>query len=159
MLSRTKHLTVLIAFSSWMLSNSGFAAQKADIVILYTPNTKISVTPGQSVDYAIDLINNGNEVIDADISLNGLPLSWKYTLKAGAYSIRQLAVLPHERKSMNLSVMVPMKINKGSYRFKVTAGNLSQGSGGHIESSVPDLSQNLNALGMGGHIYNLFCPG
>ncbi len=126
MLSQSKHLTVLIAFSSWLLSPTCFAAQKADSVILYTPYTKISVAPGQSVDYAIDLINNSKEVIDADISITGLPSSWKYTLKSGVYTIRQLSVLPREKRSMNLSLAVPMKVNKGSYRFKVAAGNFSE---------------------------------
>ena len=31
-------------------------------VILYTPYTKISVSPGASIDYSIDLINNTDEL-------------------------------------------------------------------------------------------------
>ena len=126
MSTRTKQLTVLTAFSLCLLSFTGFAAQKADSVILYTPYTKISVPPGQSVDYAIDLINKGRDVIDADISLKGLPSSWKYTLKAGAYAIRQVSVLPGDKKTLNLTLEVPVKVNKGSYRFTIIAGNLSE---------------------------------
>jgi uncharacterized membrane protein len=115
-----------MAVSSWLLSMTGFAAEKADSVILYTPFTKISVPPGQSVDYSIDLINNSKAVVGADISLNGLPASWKYTLKSGAYTIRQLSVLPGDKRNLSLSVAIPMNVNKGSYRFRITAGNLTE---------------------------------
>ena len=33
-------------------------ADESGSIILYTPYTKISVTPGASIDYSIDLINN-----------------------------------------------------------------------------------------------------
>ncbi len=33
-------------------------ADESGAIILYTPYTKISVTPGASIDYSIDLINN-----------------------------------------------------------------------------------------------------
>jgi uncharacterized membrane protein len=120
---RTKHLRVLMAVFTCLLSFSGFAASMSDSVILYTPYTKIAVTPGQSVTYVIDLINNSKEVINADISLNGLPASWNYNLKAGNYNIQKVSVLAGEKKSLNLSLEVPFKVNKGSYRFRIVAGD------------------------------------
>lgn len=91
-------------------------------VILYTPYTKISVSPGASIDYSIDLINNTDRLSDATLSVTGLPRSWKQELKSGGWSIKQLAVLPNEKKSFNLKVEVPLKVNKGSYNFTVSAG-------------------------------------
>ena len=91
-------------------------------VILYTPYTKISVSPGASVDYSIDLINNTDQVINANLSVNGLSGSWKHELKSGGWSLNQLSVLPKEKKSFNLKVEVPLKVNKGSYHFTVSAG-------------------------------------
>ncbi|MDP4223268.1 MAG: NEW3 domain-containing protein [Bacteroidota bacterium] len=126
MASLTKHSPVLISVFLYLLSTTGFAAQKADSVILYTQNTKVSVTPGQMVDYQVDLINNGNELINADISLSGLPSTWKYTLRSGSFSVSQMAVLPHDKRNMSLSVIVPMNANKGSYHFRMTAGNLAE---------------------------------
>ena len=120
---RTKHLRVLIAVFACLLSLPGFAASMSDSVILYTPYTKIAVTPGQSVTYVIDLINNSKEVINADISLKGLPASWNYNLKAGNYNIQKVSVLAGEKKSLNLSLEVPFKVNKGSYRFRIVAGD------------------------------------
>ena len=121
---RTKHLKVHVTILTCLLSLTGFAAPIADSVFLYTPYTKIAVPPGQTVDYSIDLINKSREVINADISLRGLPPSWNYNLKAGTYNIRKLSVLSGEKKSVNLSVVVPLKVNKGSYPFRLVAGNI-----------------------------------
>ena len=98
------------------------AAPAADSIFLYTPYTKIAVPPGQTVDYSIDLINNTKEIINSDIYIKGLPSSWLYNLKAGTYNIRQISILSGEKKSINLSIVVPLKVNKGSYHFKIVAG-------------------------------------
>ena len=52
-------------------------------VILYTPYTKISVSPGASIDYSIDLINNTDELTNANLSVSGLGSSWKHEMKSG----------------------------------------------------------------------------
>lgn len=91
-------------------------------VILYTPYTKISVSPGASIDYSIDLINNTSKLANANLSVSGLSNSWKHEMKSGGWVISQLAVLPNEKKSFNLKVDVPLKVNKGNYHFVVSAG-------------------------------------
>ncbi len=40
------------------------AAQSPDSIELYTPYTKVSVSPGNTVNYSIDLINNGKKTQD-----------------------------------------------------------------------------------------------
>jgi uncharacterized membrane protein len=92
-------------------------------LILYTPYTNISVPPGESVEYTIDLINNGKEVHSAAIALSGIPKSWSYTLKSGGYTVSQISVLPGDKKSLTLNLEVPLQINKGTYRFRVNAGH------------------------------------
>ena len=92
-------------------------------VILYTPYTKISVSPGASIDYSIDLINNTDELTNANLSVSGLGSSWKHEMKSGGWSLSQLSVLPKEKKTFNLKVDVPLKVNKGNYHFVVYAGN------------------------------------
>jgi len=116
---------LLTVFLLWLLSLNIYAALESDSITLYTPYTKIAVPPGQSIDYSIDLINRSRGVINVDISIKGLPGGWNYSLKAGGYNIRELSVLPNERKTINLRVDVPLKVNKGSYRFQITAGPLS----------------------------------
>lgn len=92
-------------------------------VILYTPYTKISVSPGASIDYSIDLINNTDQLTNANLSVSGLSASWKHEMKSGGWSLSQLSVLPKEKKTFNLKVEVPLKVNKGNYHFVVYAGN------------------------------------
>ena len=97
-------------------------ADEAGSIILYTPYTKISVTPGASIDYSIDLINNTDGVTNANLSVSGLPGSWKHEIKSGGWTLSQLSVLSKEKKTFNLKVEVPLKVNKGSYHFTVFAG-------------------------------------
>ena len=72
-------------------------ADESGSIILYTPYTKISVTPGASIDYSIDLINNTDGVTNANLSVSGLPGSWKHEIKSGGWTLSQLSVLPQER--------------------------------------------------------------
>jgi len=119
-----KHLFMLILAAFNGITTFGNATVlRSDSVTLYTPYTKIAVPPGESVDYAIDLINNSKEMLNKDISVSGIPKGWKYTLKSGGWSISRMAVLPGERKSLSLKVDVPYQVNKGSYSFKVNAGD------------------------------------
>ena len=90
--------------------------------MLYTPYTKIAVSPGTSVNYDIELINNSGTLVDEKLSLEGLSTAWKHEFKSGGWNLRQLSVLPNDKKSFNLSVSVPLKVNRGSYAFTVLAG-------------------------------------
>jgi len=109
----------LLSFLIPLLSHP---AQADDSVKLYTPYTNISVPPGESVDYSIDVINDGSEIQNVYLSVSGLPKQWKTTIKSGSYNIRQLSVLPGEKKSFSLQVEIPLQVNKGNYRFRVSAG-------------------------------------
>ena len=98
-------------------------ALAANGISLYTPYTNISVPPGESIDYTIDVINNGSSIKDVDISLSGIPKEWEYTLKSGGWTINQVSVLPGEKKTISLKVNVPLKVDKGIHKFKVIARN------------------------------------
>jgi len=78
-----------------------------------TPLPEDLCPPGQSVDYTIDLINNSKVTKSTGISIKGMPSGWNYTLKAGGYDIRELSVLPGEKKNINFKVDVPVKVSKG----------------------------------------------
>lgn len=104
-----------------LLMNGLKGTSMAQGISLYTPYTKISVPPGESIDYAIDAINNSGTIKTSDIAVMGLPKGWSYDLKSGNWAIEQLAVLPKEKKNMSLKVNVPLNANKGTYRFQVAA--------------------------------------
>ncbi|SFV27806.1 COG1470 family protein [Thermoflavifilum thermophilum] len=90
---------------------------------LYTPYTKISVHPGQSITYNVDVTNNSKVTQNVDLWVTGLSPAWNYSLKSGSWDIRQIAVLPGQKESVTLQVTVPLRINKGAYRFYLHAGN------------------------------------
>ncbi len=113
----------LFAFTA-IISLSSSSSLFAGDFELYTPFMRITVPPGESIDYSIDVINNTDQTRNADLSIAGMPSGWTYTLKHGAYTIRQISVLPGEKKSISLKVEVPLKINKGNYRFQIVAGEL-----------------------------------
>lgn len=94
-------------------------------VVLYTTNTIISVSPGESVDYPVDVINMTRETKQCNIHVSGIPTSWTYLLKSGAYHVQQITILPGEKKQLSLKIDVPLKVNKGSYRVTVQAGSVT----------------------------------
>jgi len=120
---RAKYISIILTLVAGItFVSSTQAGPVTDSLKLYTPYTKISVPPGQSIDYAIDLINNSSVIRSADISIEGLPKGWTSDLKSGGWNIRQISVLPGERKPIMLKVEVPLNVNKGTYHFKVVAG-------------------------------------
>lgn len=97
-------------------------AQTSESLVLYTPYTKVSVAPGNTVNYSIEVINNGKQMRNESISVTNIPRSWDYSLKAGGYTINKLATLPGEKKTLNLKLEVPYNVRKGNYTFYIKAG-------------------------------------
>ncbi|WP_090974442.1 COG1470 family protein [Parapedobacter composti] len=129
MLTRANTLPKILFLSSCFLGLVPLAGQQicvAQGVTLYTPYTKISVPPGESIDYSVDIINNGGGVRNAEIAVVGLPDGWSYELKSGGWAIEQLSVLPKEKKNLSFKVQVPYKVDKGTYRFQLVAKGMSQ---------------------------------
>jgi len=123
-MSTLKKLTALFSVLLAGIASYGHSAvSEQDSILLYTPFTKISIPPGEAIDYAIDVINNGKKLETIDLAVTNLPSSWNFTLKSGAWNIRQVSVLPGEKKSISLRVEVPFRVNKGNYRFYVSAGS------------------------------------
>lgn len=122
MLNRKQILTrIFLPFLLVMLSGS--LTVTAQSLRLYTPYPEITVPPGETIDYAIDLINNGASIATAEVNVDGIPETWSYTLRSGGWSARRISVLPGEKKTLNLKVELPYDIDKGSYTFRVLARN------------------------------------
>jgi len=120
----TKCFSIGVSLLFGSIFFESFNTKAATGVTLYTLNTKISVPPGESIDYPIDVINNTAELQNVDISVTGIPAGWNYMLKSGGLVVSQVSILPGEKKSLSLKVDVPLQVNKGNYRFKVVAGEL-----------------------------------
>jgi uncharacterized membrane protein len=123
MSSRTKRFKFFLSLTFGIFFFS-LVAQSQSGVTLYTPYTNISVPPGESVNYTIDVINNGKTVKNFGISVAGIPKTWSYTLKLGGYAVSQVSVLPGDKKSLDLRVEIPLQVNKGNYRFSVVGNGV-----------------------------------
>jgi len=122
MSNNMKWLNLVLSSIFGIISICSQAAFTTDSVTLYTPYSKITVPPGESVDYTIDVINNSKELRNLEIALVGIPKGWNYVLKSGNWNIRQLSILPGAKQVISLRVEVPLNVNKGSYRFRILAG-------------------------------------
>jgi len=120
---RTLFLSIVLCLPG-IISFGEETPAKESGVVLYTPYTRISVPPGQSIDYSIDVINNTEAVKNVAVSLYGIPKGWSYDLKSGGWTVKELSVLPGEKKNLSLKVSVPFKVKKGTYRFSVVAPGL-----------------------------------
>lgn len=118
---RNTNFIFLLVFLTAFTLSANEAVNSEKLTKLYTPFTKISIPPGESMNFSIDLINNSDEKLTTDIFVSGLPHSWEYSLKSGNWTINQLSVLPTEKKSVSLNVKVPHQVNKGNYPFRVIA--------------------------------------
>lgn len=122
-MSKSTKLFIINTFLLFGMFLTNFqTVMAADSLALFTPYRRISVPPGESITYTIDVINDGKEIRNTWISVTGIPGSWNYTLKAGNYSVNQIAIMPEQKQVLTLKVDVPLKVNKGSYGFTVTAG-------------------------------------
>ncbi|MBP1931682.1 NEW3 domain-containing protein [Ammoniphilus resinae] len=93
----------------------------AEGVILFSPYTDISVTPGESIHYSIDVINNSGSVQDLELAVEGLSNQWKHELTAGGWKIQRIAVKPDDSQTVSLDVDVPLEVEKGTYNFHLIA--------------------------------------
>lgn len=124
MLVYTKNLPKFL-FSFLVLTFLYSNQTKAQSVSLYTPLTKIIVPPGQTINYSIDVINNSSSIKTSNIKLVGLPDDWSYELKSGGWNVEQITTMPRGKEKLSLKVDVPLKIDKGTYHFKVLAEGYS----------------------------------
>ncbi len=125
MLICTKRYKLLLAILFTGILMTGIRPASAQSFVLYTPYTSISVPPGESIKYSVQLVNNSGGVRTASLSVTGLPEGWEYDLKAGGWNVDQLSVLPGEKQTLDFTVDVPLKVDKGTYKFNLVAGGYS----------------------------------
>lgn len=116
-----KMISVLMAALLSFAWIAALPAHAAGEVSLYTQNKNITVSPGQSINYSIDIINHSNSIQDVKLAVQGMPEGWTYELTSGSWKIQEIAVQPNDSRNVSLEVNVPLQIEKGAYRFTVMA--------------------------------------
>jgi len=94
-------------------------------VEIYTPYTQVSVTPGSTVNYSLDLINNSPRTINTSLYISNVPRSWDYSLTAGGMNVSKIAILDQKKQTVKLKVDVPNAVKKGYYTFYVKLDTLA----------------------------------
>lgn len=113
-------LLIMLLLTLLLLPPTGMertSAAPANIT-LYTPYTNLSVTPGESVTYSIQVMNNTDLPQTVHFTMKP-PANWDYEATAGGYKVEEIAVLPKDSQTLSLQVNVPLQISKGTYRFIV----------------------------------------
>lgn len=129
-----KKTFISLLVSVWGVFFLGMSDTYADSLMLYTPYTGISVTPGEDISYGVDVINDMTEVQHVTFSMEDLPEGWIYSIRAGGNSIQQLSIRPEHEEEITIEVNAPLEIDKGDYRF-----NLVANSEGGVTSNLPFL--------------------
>ncbi|UFT98693.1 NEW3 domain-containing protein [Radiobacillus kanasensis] len=100
--------------------------QAAGELTLYTPFTGLSVTPGETISYSVDVMNDGSTIQNVTFEVENLPDGWTQTITSDGRDIQQLSVQPNSSQGLTLEVTVPLKVEKADYQFQLVAN----GNGG-----------------------------
>ena len=102
----------------------GFAAPAAAAnVDLYTAYAHLVASPGQSITYTIDVINNTDQIQTVPLEFdNGGHEGWEAELTVGGNPVKQLSIRPDSERSVTLTLKVPLQVDKGDYNFRIDAG-------------------------------------
>lgn len=90
-------------------------------VSMHTTYTEITVPPGETVRFTIDLENHSNERQDFGLQVNQAPDGWNYDLSSGGWDVQRVAIKPGESITANFRVEVPLQVDRGSYTFVLEA--------------------------------------
>src|SRR5699024_3116069 len=90
---------------------------------LFTPYTGLSVTPGESLSYTVDVINDGNDIQNVTFNVDGLPKDWVDSISAGGQNIDQLSIRNGDEQELTLDVEVPLKVDMVEYTFDLVANS------------------------------------
>lgn len=121
---KRKWLSMIVAGMLLALTMAPLASAAGEIS-LYTPYASMSVQPGETVNYTIDVINDSTSIQTVDLAVESAPENWEYDLTAGGRNIQRLSIKPKESQSVDLRVVVPQQIDKGSYAFTVAAKGMA----------------------------------
>nr|WP_236930888.1 NEW3 domain-containing protein [Geobacillus sp. JS12] len=95
-------------------------AAAASGVVLFTPYTGLSVTPGETIDYTVNVINNGSNIENVTFSFDHLPKEWSTSMTAEGRTIEQLSVRGGKEEEVTLEVTVPLDADKGIIVFPLS---------------------------------------
>lgn len=121
-------LSVLLVALPLFHVNRAYAVEN---VSLFTPYTGLSATPGDTINYSVDVINSGTSIQNMSFTFENLPEGWETSIAAGGRDIRELSVRGDSEETLNIDVTVPLDANMADYRFSLVAND------GNSKSTLP----------------------
>jgi uncharacterized membrane protein len=88
---------------------------------LFTPYTNLSASPGQTVNYSVEVMNNTEDIQTIGLQVQSVPNDWTYELTSGGWGITELSIKPGESGSVSLKVNIPYAVQKGAYRLSLVS--------------------------------------
>ena len=96
-------------------------------ISMFTKYAGIAVTPGESINYYVDIINSSNSIQTVSLQVVEQPEDWEVTLTSGGWSISQLSIKPQSEESFTMQIEVPLRVEKGRYTFMLRATDAAGG--------------------------------
>src|SRR5690606_33098596 len=94
---------------------------QAQPVTIFTPYTGLTASPGETITYNVDLINNDNSVKSVSFDFNHLPKNWTTSITANGNTIKQLSVKPGGEEQITVEVSIPTAVKENDYRVALAA--------------------------------------
>src|SRR5699024_3533384 len=91
-------ISTFVLLFAWITTWGMTPSRAAGGLDLFTPYTGISVSPGDSVDYTVDIINHTDSIQNVSFKLNGIPKNWNYKITAGGWSVDKLSIKPGKKQ-------------------------------------------------------------
>lgn len=98
---------------------------------LYTPFTGLSATPGETIDYSVEVLNDTGSIRTVEFAVKDLPDNWESHLTSGGRDVQQLSIKPNDSQEVNLEVQIPLEVKKNTFTFELTA------TGDGVNASLP----------------------
>jgi uncharacterized membrane protein len=126
MLKRAKFHGLLAALLILAVAAFAAPASAAPETMIFTSRTSLSAPPGETINYSVDLINNSSEIKTAQLSFSTTARGWTYELTSGGHTVHEIAVKPNDFETVNLSLTVPLEVEKGEYSFQLIASEFGR---------------------------------
>jgi uncharacterized membrane protein len=88
-------------------------------VKLHTPYLGVSVEPGETADFDLEVTAPEGEVVA--LSVEGVPEGWTAIIRGGGFVVDRVLVSSEVNQRLRLEVDVPADAANGTYRFSVVA--------------------------------------
>jgi len=109
--------SIIIFNKTWVSSSSQFFVNVSYIQLQFDAPEKITLKPGESYSFPIEVTNLGNQKIsDLQFIIQRIPLEWQKTSPSSIIEVE-----PHEKVVFIVNITVPPDAETKSYEVRMTA--------------------------------------